>query len=302
MSKNTVLFTRQPEMRTGQLFDVNPKAKGSEKGMIPLKETALLKERLKNSDDKAAVINAWTDKYGGYNSLAISHFALIRYLDRRKYVFRFIPIPVIRVSELLCSENLIKYCVDELKLNNVEVIRSKVLINTLVSINGFKMTISGRSGDKVIMYSAIPLYLSDKDTAYVKRLEKFLKEKKQDKNKQVKEFDGITYEDNVNLYKILLAKSKLSLYKDRPASQLGVLEEGASVFEGLSIEDQTSVLLNIINYLGMDSGQADLKLIKGSPNSGKLRISSKIDLEKISFSIVDQSITGIFEKKTEFKL
>ena len=304
MDKNTVLFTRQPEMRTGQLFDLNPKAKGSEKGMIPLKMIQELKEQLSKNPNKEEIIKAWTDKYGGYNSLAVSHFALVRHLEKKKQVYTFVKIIVIRAQELLDKENLLKYCVEELGYKDVEIIRTKVLFNTLLSVDGFLMTITNsmNKGATLGNESAIPLILENKYVKYVKKLEKFTNAKRLDKNLLIDEkYDEISREENIELYELLLKKCKLYIMRNRPGNSTGIIERGEEVFTNLPIEQQTQTLMNILNYLSMGNGCTDFSLIGGGKANGTLTLSSTIDPSKKKVCIFDQSITGIYEERLKLE-
>lgn len=296
MSKDTVLFTRQPEMRTGQLFDLNLKAKHSEQGMIPSKPSIA---RGHNASDKE-----WTDKYGGYNSLSVSHFSLIKRSDKKEDVYTFVKIPMIRSTELLCTDNLLRYCTEELGYKNVQVIRNKVLFNTLLSVDGFLMTITNsmNKGATLGLESAVPLLLDEKTTQYVKHLEKYTTKKSKDKNLILDEkYDGITKAENESLYQVLLKKAKQSVFKNRPGSALKILEEGFDKFCSLSTEEQVAALISFLSYLGMNSGTTNFKLIGGGPANGTLTLGVNIAPSKKKVFIIDKSITGIYDSWFELK-
>lgn len=303
MFKDTVLFTRQPEMRTGLLFDQNLVPAGSKAGIIPAKMTKELKAQIALKADKDAAIKAWTDKYGGYNSLAISHFALIKGLDKKIYKYRFIRIPMIKAGEISSNEEILAYCEKESGYKNVEIIRSKVLFNTLLSINGYLCTITGSAnrGDKVTLESASPLLLDNATTAYVKKLEKFTRKQKDNRNLKVDSFDEISEEENINLYKLLLKKSNLYIYRNRPGQAIDIIRNGLALFEKLSVEDQVSVLNSLFQYLGMTNGVSNFKLIGGGSSNGSLTLTSSWDPSKKSIVIIDQSITGIYESRIDLK-
>lgn len=296
MSKDTVLFTRQPEMRTGQLFDLNLKAKKSEQGMIPAKPSIANAHNASSKD--------WTDKYGGYNSLSVSHFALIKRSDKKEDAYSFVKIPMIRSEELLEEDRLLKYCTEELGYKNVQVIRQKVLFNTLLSVDGFLMTITNsmNKGATLGLESAVPLILDVEPTRYVKHLEKFSAKKSKDKSISVNEkYDEITKEQNEKLYKLLLRKSNLPIFKNRPGSAKKILEEGFVKFSSLGVEDQVTVLINFLSYLGMNNGTTNFKLIGGGSANGTLTLSSTISPSKKNVFIIDKSITGIYDSWFELK-
>lgn len=304
LKKRTILFTRQPEMRTGQLFDLNLLKKGEKEGMLPSKLPLSLKEEIKNNPEKRAELyKEWTNKYGGYNSLAISHFILIKRKDKKNTVYTFVRIPIIRAEELSNKANIITYCEKELGYKEVEVVREKVLFNTLLSVDGFLMTITGTQdlGKTLCFESVVPLFLSNEDTFYVKKIEKFLEKKKTNKDLLVDEkYDEISREKNIELYNTLLEKAKLPIYQNRPASCVNTIQAGKELFESIKIEEQLLVLQSILSYLGMTNGVANLSLIKGQGTSGILKKAASINPTKNTIYLIDQSITGIYEEK--FKL
>lgn len=304
LKKRTILFTRQPEMRTGKLFDLNLLKKGEKEGMIPSKLPLSLKKEIENNPEKRAELyKKWTNKYGGYNSLAISHFTLIKRKDKKNKVYTFVRIPIIRAEELSNKANIISYCEKELGYKEVEVVREKVLFNTLLSVDGFLMTVTGTAnlGAKLSLESVVPLFLSNEDTFYVKKIEKFLEKKKTNKNLLVDErFDEINREKNEKLYDLLLEKAKLPIYQNRPASCVDTIKNGKEMFNSLKMEEQLFVLQNILTYLGMTNGISNFKLINGGPTQGTLTIQSTVSTLKKEICIIDQSITGIYEEK--FKL
>lgn len=297
MAKNTVLFTRQPEMRTGQLFDLNLKAKGSEIGMIPAKMSDYHKS-------EASSYKEWTDRYGGYNSLAISHFALVKHKEKKSYVYTFVRIPMIRAKELLNRDNLEKYCKEELNYDDLTIVREKVLFNTLLSVDGFMMTItcSMSRGKSIGFKSATPLFLDNEITEKVKKIEKFSSKKTKDKNAIVDEdLDKISRESNEEIYSILLKKAKLPIYKNRPASATKIIDEGFEKFKSLSLEEQVAVIMNILNYLGMTNGRSNLEGIGGGTDVAEIKIGSSVDPAKKKVFIIDQSVTGIYDSWFELK-
>ncbi len=300
LARNTVLFTRQPEMKTGQLFDLNPKAKGSEKGMLPLKLTPQLRAERNNAE----AYKAWTDKYGGYNSLAVSHFALIKHIERKKPVYSFIRIPVIRAKELQNKEALLNHCINELQLQAPEIIKTKILINTLLIIDGFPMSITNsmNAGATIGLKSSLPLYLSHEEVRYLKHLEKYEKKLIEDKNYVINpKYDLITKDGNEDFYKILLKKSLNQTYSKRPSNLSSLFKTGFELFSALSLEDQAKALLNMLNYFKMGNGLSNLASIGGSKAQGTYTNGSKIDPAKKNVKIVFQSITGIYEEVLELK-
>ena len=303
MDKNDILFTRQPIARSGGFFDQMPVAGGG--SLIPRKSSdPRLLKRIDESNNQERTIAEWTAAYGGYNKPLVTYFALVSYTDKKKRVLRFIPISLIDSPRLSDKGELEAYCRVELKLDDPKVIRQKVLINTMISVNGYKCTISGSSsgGKSFLVASAVPLIISNDEIRYIHRIEKFFERRKQNRNITINpEYDGITPEGNLAIYDMLSGKAEARVYQARPSGQASVIKAGRDKFIGLPIDEQCSVLMNLISYFGMGTGVTDLKLIGGKGKAGLLNFSSKIDPERMRLEIHDQSVTGLFEKREELR-
>ena len=68
------------------------------------------------------------------------------------------------------------------------------------------------------------------------------------------------------------------------------------------MEEQCSVIQNLMLYFAMGGGKADLSLIKGSSNAGVIQFYAKFNLMKTELIIYDQSVTGLFEKAERIKV
>lgn len=303
MSRNDILFTRQQIRQSGGFFDQMAVPKGS--GQIPRKlSDAVLQKRISESGDRNKAIQKWIGRYGGYNKPTISHFALIRYTDKKKKVISFIPIQKLYADKLSDADELERFCRESLGYEDAEVIRTKILINTMISVNGFRCTISGSSsgGSKVLISSAVPLLLDNDAVRHIMRIEKFMERKKNNKDLIPDlEHDGISREINEHLYSLLLEKASASIYSSRPASQQQLIADGFEKFKELSEEEQCMVILSLITYLGMGNGMSDLSPLGGSKFAGLLGCPAKISIDKTSLVIYDQSVTGIFEKAMEIR-
>lgn len=303
MDRNDILFTRQQREQGGGYFDQMPVSKGN--GQWPRKPSdPVLLSKIARSGNRDKEYEEWKNRYGGYNKPTVSHFALISYKDKKKRVVRFIPISKLEAERFEDTAIFEKHCSEVLGYEDAKVIRKKILINTMLSINGFKCTLSGSSGGgvKFLAASAIPLLLSNEDVRSFNRIEKFLERKKNNKDLYINpEFDGITMENNLRLYDLLVDKAGKSIYKDRPSSQRKTFLDGRETFIGLSIEEQCSVLISMLSYFGMGKGLADLKTIGGSPNAGLITFTSKMETNEKGILIIDQSVTGLFENIQEIK-
>ena len=300
LDKNSIFYTKQPEKRTGQMFDVNPIGKDSGMDLLPIKmSNPRLKELLEGAEDRNQVIREWTEKYGGYTCHVSSHFALIRRMDRIGRVYHLIPIKLLRAHELIDPEALRRYCTEELHYVDVEVIRPIVHFNTTLIVDGFRFTLIGGTNERLYLESAVPLILSNAETGYIVQLEKFSKYRKSHTGaKVIAGKSWITLEKNIELYHVLQDKSHNHCFASRPANQAATFDKGVERFIALSIEDQVDVLLQMIAYFNMLDGKADLRALGASAYAGSLKLPAKIGRNYKSFVLVDCSVTGLYEHKT----
>lgn len=300
LSKNNILFTRQQVTSKGQLFDLNLVKAGSKNGVLPAKlSNSVLKEKLKTGK-KEKVLEDWGKKYGGYNSLSTAYFALVTHDEKRKRYATFIPVSIIDSKKFSNKENLLEYCKTELKMNNPEILFPILRINTLIKLDDYLLTLSGKSsgGAQITLKSVIPLYLSTEFSSYVRKIDKYIERKQKNKNYLLNpQYDGINAEENIKLYEELCRKANQKIYLNRPGCQTDVINSGLDKFISLSLEEQCVLLNNLILYFGMNNGVCNLTAIGGNKTTGTLTCSANIDLSKKKLSIIHQSITGLFSEE-----
>lgn len=105
--------------------------------------------------------------------------------------------------------------------------------------------------------------------------------------------------ETLSLYRVLTEKC-LTLCT-RFTSVHERLIEGEATFCTLPTSEQRRVLINLLNYFNNVTSRVDLTLIGGPPRAGKIANGFITNLEE-EFDIVDQSITGMFERRTHIGL
>ena len=152
MEKNNIQFTRYAKEKREGMFDQMPKRKGSG-DLYPLK-----------TKDKRYDIQ----KYGGYNKPGINYFMLVESDGKkggRKRTLEGVPLYLTNVNE----EVLLDFCKEKLGLMNPDIRLKKIKVNALIKVDGYPMHVSGKSGDKVRMKSAVQLCLNRKWINYIKK-------------------------------------------------------------------------------------------------------------------------------------
>lgn len=179
-------------------------------------------------------------------------------------------------------------------------------VNTMFSFDGYRACLTRKStgGQKIGCASMMPLLCSESDERYIKYLENF--EKKRAKNNKlliVEQYDKITAEGNLKLYRMFKDKLTAGPYGKVFASQIKVVEEGEAVFAELSLEEQAQVLINMLGIFmtGRASG-CDLKLIGGAGAAAEYTYSSKLSNWKKQYKdvrIIDISASGLYESRSQ---
>lgn len=282
MAKNNILFTRYVTEQKGAFFDQQPVKKGG--GQMPLK----------TSDPRLADFQ----KYGGYNSVKGAYFVLVRHTVKGKRVktFEFVPVYKAKYFEQN-PEALLTYFAETLQ--DPEILLPKVKINTLFSVDGFKMHLSSRTGSQLVFKNANQLVLSEQQYAYFHKIDKWIGQNKKAKSIQpISPSSTLTKEDNLEIYDALYQKLCNTVYSKKLSAQKKNLEQCREKFLQLSLEEQCIFLSNIIKMFQCNASTVDLKLCGGGGNVGKLVLSN--DITKLTnIKLIFQSVTGLFENELD---
>ncbi|MDD6021331.1 MAG: type II CRISPR RNA-guided endonuclease Cas9 [Oscillospiraceae bacterium] len=284
MRKNNIRFTRYSSKQTGGLFDQNILKKG--KGQVPIKGSGPLSN---------------IDKYGGYNRAASTYFSFVEYVDEKGKKYRsFEPIDLyIESNYRKDPEGFIKA---KLNARSVRILIPCVKYSALISVDGFRMHISSKSGGgkTVVCKPAMQLILSYEYEKYIKRISEYLRKCAELRTeKPVTEFDRISYDENIALYSALIEKLENTIFNVKFAEVLRIMKNGQSKFEKLSLHDQCYVLMQILNIIHANVSTGDLRLIGGSGKSGTTLISNRLQPKYKSFKLIHQSVTGLFEQEID---
>lgn len=282
MQKNNIRFTRYSYKQKGGLFDQNILKKGN--GQVPIK---------KNSP----VSNI--EKYGGYNRATATYFVFVEYIDKKGNLVRSFE-PVNLHEEKEYQANPKQFITDRIGgARDVKIIIPCVKYNTLISVDGFRMHISSKNGEaSLVCKPALQLILNYDLEAYVKKISNYLSKCKElNKIKEVTEWDGISAEENIELYNAIIDKLNNTIYNVKFAKLGRELAENITAFEELAIYEQCNVIMQVLNILHANVVKGDLSLIGQSKQSGTLTISNKIQPKVKEFVLINQSVTGLFEQK-----
>lgn len=181
-----------------------------------------------------------------------------------------------------------------------------IKINTMFSFDGYRSWLSGKSdkGKRILLSSAMTLFLDTEKERYMKRLESFqIKASKNDSLEPSEKYDKISCEKNIEMYKFFCKKlSSPPFQRSVFSNQYEVLANGEIKFERLPLRDQVSVLLSVLSIFKTGrSGGCDLTLIGGSKSAGAYVLSANLqNLAKTFHDIrlIETSTSGLYTSKS----
>ena len=279
MAKNDVLYTRYAYINKGAFFNQQIV---SDNPTVPIKKDISL-------------------KYGGYKSINPAYFSLIAHKDKKGNEVRSIEaVPIyLRNAIEKDPQKFIEYCTKTLGLKEPVVKIKCIKKDAMLIIDGFPMHLRGTNDDKIFLQPALQFCLKTDLIGDIKKIEKFIERQEKDRNARVNEqHDDISSARNEELYLELIKRSECEIYKKRPANQAETLKKGKDMFQHLSLEEQCKVLTEILKLFACKSWTADLTLINGVKNAGKVAANKKISNME-SVLLINQSATGLSEKKID---
>jgi len=255
-------ITKKLEENTGEFFNQTVYSPGDLNNLIPLKQSL----------DPL--------KYGGYSgmnkaySVIFSGVNLTKKKPRPEKHITYIPIPVAKEIEekKITTEEYLK----TQGFNNIKILRDKVMKYQLALENGHPIFIISDSEKQ----NAKQLFLN-KDN---------MKILWQCKNNSLEENEE-THEVLLELYNLVIEKidEQYTIFRSLPEN----LDKERKKFESLSVGEKATVLTEILNITKANGNNGKLDLLDLGNRVGRLSQSAKPE----GLVIIDQSVTGMFEKK-----
>lgn len=252
---------------------------------------------IKTSDPRLADVT----KYGGPTTIAVAGYTLLEYKVAGKTVRSLESLPIyLGKTETLSEEVMLEYFSKILETENKKkkVTDLKICIKliprgSLVKYDGFYYYLAGKTGNRIIILSAVSLCLSQKYMYYIKKMEKAVNTGYYEEKVQQEVI--LTKEKNEELYHIFCKKYKEQIFAKKVGVMGNTICDGEARFWDLDIEQQCKVILQIL--LNFQSGVGvDLTLLGGSNKSGITLINKKISGAD-ELLLIYQSITGIYSRE-----
>lgn len=278
LEKNTPCMTRRNFEGHGAIANetLYSKKKASPDKYIPLK----------NGDKKMLDVT----KYGGFTSVSTAYFFLVEHTEKKKRIRTLETVPIYLAKEIeKDSEALFNYCIEVLGLVKPRICMSKIKLQSLIKKDGYFMHISGKTGNQIAIRNAVNLCLRSEWIRYIKEIEKCIE------NSYVS--INITCEKNLELYKELTGKFLKGIFSKRPNPIGEKLQKKEEKFIELPVMEQCKVLTEILKLTIIGGTSANLKAIGEAEHAGVMLIPKNINSAK-EFLLIDQSVTGVYEKRT----
>ncbi|WP_368369808.1 Cas9 endonuclease PAM-interacting domain-containing protein [Ruminococcus sp. RTP21198st1_G1_RTP21198_201120] len=176
-----------------------------------------------------------------------------------------------------------------------------VKINAVLELDGYRVMIAAKQNSSIKFVSNESLILSSQHMAYVKKITKFIEKRKQDKVCMINAFSGISIEDNIELYDVLVSKCNIKPFNIM-YENLGIkLSDNRDNFIKKSVENQVLILSEMVRLFktGRKAG-VNLEEVGGRKNSGVKTLNTCLYKVKdySNIFLVDQSPTGLIEHKS----
>ena len=229
-------------------------------------------------------------KYGGFSSQQFAYFFVYEARDKKdKRVFRFAEVPVWLSLKIESDKTALERYAMELaeneKLKFVRIERAKILKKQLIEIDGDRYFVTGKKE----MKNGREVGLSSNEMLSFSQLydEGFPLEKREESSEKLFTF-------------ILSQVPKIGKIHSR---MLGLDLIRESFFDSDSIQKIQGVM-SIFLSLNAKANAVDLSGIGGGKAAGRLRsnYSKMLSDPKTDFVIIDQSVTGMFERRTRIGL
>lgn len=288
VKKNDILVTRMAHETKGQLYKVTIKPKGE--GQLETKRGRDI------------------EKYGGYDKIAGAYFTAVEHTKNNKRTVTLEPVYIYNRS--LYEKDPEKYCREVLNLCEPKILCKKILMHSLLELDGKKMYVTGRSVNSLLGMHPYQLVLKYEDEKYIKRMIEFIDINRKNTGEPIQklEFDEktgkhtsvITKEKNIALYNLFLEKLQNNVYGKWLEPVLKTCEKGQEKFKELNELEQCKVLEQILNTFKCNTVTANLTGVGGVKIIGKIRPTKTLSNGKGTTAyLINQSVTGLFEEKVD---
>jgi CRISPR-associated protein, csn1 family len=295
------LFTRASYEQKGGFSDQNI---SSEKDKLrPLKLSGVLSNT----------------RYGGYDKIKNSYFFIVEYTEKKRRVRSIETLPIYIKKLATGKESLEKYCKENLKLVEPKVLISKLNYKSLIHSDGYEYYINSKTVNSITVQNGIQIILTKenyetyrkiyKNLEYLKlickdekiREEKFLEKLPRvlKRNKNDKDLTENEVSEKIGrLYKEIFEKIEKGIFSKFKSTLPIYIEDCNKLrdFTVLNSYAKSRFIQEILKCLNSQQGEFDTKYTHNYSKKYNMQLNKSKILEN-NFCIINQSPTGLFEKK-----
>lgn len=240
------------------------------------------------------------DKYGSYSREQFAYFFIYEVCDSRRgrHALQFAQVPV-RVAAHIAKDpsqlesHAIKLA-EQANLEFVRIVRRRILKKQLLELDGDRLIITGAREVR----NATELAFSLDEAALIERCAQVAKEGSSfgvvdDEEQLSVKMNGLfcnLVERGPRLGKRLYAQLKL----DRCVLQ----------FNGLELLEKAKIIVGLVAITNGSTNSLNLSSLDGAKNIGKIRVTHNKLINDVAtdYVLIDQSVTGMFERQTRIGL
>lgn len=224
-------------------------------------------------------------KYGSYSREQYAYFFIYKALKKNKEALRFEPVPVSIASRVnqhpSALDDYARMLAESKGLTFIETVKRKIYKYQLMEFDGSRLYLTGKEEARNATQFAFDRHESLIAAAMYQNIP--LKE---------------SYLDEL----FLCVSSSLERYSPKLFSALNIASWKDRYFE-LSTDDRSKILKELISIGNGMTNVADLTLVGRAKNAAKIKLTyNKILMSKSGVTFIDQSITGMFERRTHIGL
>ena len=219
-------------------------------------------------------------KYGSYSREQFAYFFAYKVTDKKgRCKFAFEAVPVSIASNIahgnLSIEEYAKQSAASAGLDFVSIVRPKIYKQQLIEVEGNRFYITGKKEVRNARQLAF-----DYDSYALMGL--------------IEDGRDVSLEEKTNLLQCVT--SRIMQIAPKLAESLKVNQISQS-FDSADTTEQNKVLLDLASIANAKVNMIDLRAVHGNKCAGCMRMTFANEMIKPSFTFIDQSVTGMFERR-----
>ena len=281
MARNNIFYTFQSHRQTGGFFDQQIKKKGM--GQYPVKSSIPALNQI--------------DKYGAYNKVTRSHFALIEHTKNKKRVKTLMPVPLMMKSDYTDYEDKVLNFAIQSGYAEPKLLVKEVKYSSIIEIDDVRYRLLGVTGPNIkCAHHYQPIF----DDLFVKQIKDLARARNYIENTTIEASTMNEFDANrmLSIFETLILKLQSPPYCNFSAlNNIGEeMKERKERFYTIDALEQYSVIFEILRLLQSKGQVVNLSKMYDSGGTQKGMITTPQLMRQDSvYKIINQSVTGFFE-------